>query len=422
VRIEDTPLIATTNEPVRLQLYSSTVRPDDREGELIPLYASPAGPVFHPLPPATTILATSPSDTPPSAATPPTLPVQLAIQLTEVGSLSLSCITRDLPHRWTIEFHLTDEKRHSNQPQPATNTDSAKKLISSIFTKGSTEPPTSLLSRLEKLLTTPRDDWNLPTLRALWSPLADSLTRRGKSAKHEVAWLQCAGHALRPGLGDESDSLRINELWRIRTIGTPHKREPAVTLATQILWRRVAAGLSAERQRELYEELIKGELTNPETFRLLSSLERLPQSAKEQLVSRSIKLLNSSSKDTQILGLWCITRLATREPIYAPPRYALDWDAAVKVVKRLMGLPNLPEPHLSRALALIIRGVKIDPTENYDSSTINLAIASLDGEWRDIALGLSDVRFEAGSPGIFDSGLIGDSLPPGIVFGGRDDS
>jgi len=418
VRIEDTPLIATTNELVRLQLYSSTVRPDDREGELVPLYSSTAGPVFHPLPPATTILATTPSDTQPSADLPPTLPVQLAIQLTEVGSLSLSCITRDLPHRWTIEFHLTDEKRNPNQLQPAATTESAKKLISAIFTKGSTEPPTSLLTRLEKLLTTPRDDWNLSTLRALWNPLADSLTRRGKSPKHEVAWLQCAGHALRPGLGDESDFLRINELWRIRTIGTPHKREPAVTLATQILWRRVAAGLSAERQRELYEELIKGELTNPETFRLLASLERLPQAAKEQLVNRSLKLLNNTAKDTQILGLWCLTRLATRELIYAAPRYALEWTVAAKVVNRILGLANLPEPHRSRALAFMVRGVKFERMENQDAPLIDQAIASLEGEWRDIALGLSEIGFVSGSNRTLDAGLVGDSLPPGIVFGG----
>jgi hypothetical protein len=418
VRIEDTPLIATTNEPVRLQLYSSTVRPDDREGELVPLYSSTAGPVFHSLPPATTILATTPSDTQPSADLPPTLPVQLAIQLTEVGSLSLSCITRDLPHRWTIEFHLTDEKRNPNQLQPAATTESAKKLISAIFTKGSTEPPTSLLTRLEKLLTTPRDDWNLSTLRALWNPLADSLTRRGKSAKHEVAWLQCAGHALRPGLGDESDFLRINELWRIRTIGTPHKREPAVTLSTQILWRRVAAGLSAERQRELYEELIKGELTNPETFRLLASLERLPQTAKEQLVNRSLKLLNNTAKDTQILGLWCLTRLATRELIYAAPRYALEWTVAAKVVNRILGLENLPEPHRSRALAFMVRGAKFERMENQDAFIIDQAIASLEGEWRDIALGLSEIGFVSCSNRTLDAGLIGDSLPPGIVFGG----
>lgn len=433
VLIEDTPLIATTNEPVQLQLYYSTVRPDDREGDIVGLNTLSAGSVFHPFPRATTILATTDSDTssqgsPTSAPQPPTLPVQLAIQLTEVGSLALSCITHDLPHRWTIEFHLKNEVPPSRRVSPAPQTEAAQKFIASLFAKGSSETPTALLPRLEKLLAAPRDEWNLPTLRALWSPLADALTRRGRSAKCEVAWLQCAGHALRPGLGDESDHLRINELWRIRTIGTPYKREPAVALATQILWRRVAAGLSEERQRELFDELIKGDISNPETLRLLASLERLPEAAKEQLVGRCLKLLSSPARDTQILSLWCLTRLATRELVYAAPRYLLSWDRAVGIIKRLLSLSPLPEPHRSRALAYLVRGIP-EPGNvpgggsrtGADAALIEQTRASLNADWLQVSLGGGIGHFGESSEEALDSGLLGDTLPPGIrVIGSTD--
>lgn len=403
VIIENTPLIATTNEPVRLQLYSSTMRPDDREGELVPLPSSATKQaIFHPLPPATTILAT---DT--DAPTPSTVPVQLAIQLTEVGSLSLSCIARGFPHRWTIEFHLADERRRAEPLRAAPNTDTAVQAVKAVFAKGATESPAGLLSRLEKLIAAPRDEWNVATLRALWSPLADSLTRRGKTPKHEVAWLQCAGHALRPGIGDESDSLRINELWRIRTVGTPHRREPAVALATQILWRRVAAGLSAERQRELYEELMRGDTSHPETLRLLSSLERLPEEFKQQLVTRCLKVLRAPAKDTQILGLWCLTRLATHDLVYAAPRYALWGDATSIVVRKVLATPNLPEPHRSRAVAYLVRGRERE-------GLFDEVVALLDGPWREVASG-GGGEFTTGEGA--DSSLVGDSLPPGVVLG-----
>jgi hypothetical protein len=66
----------------------------------------------------------------------------------------------------------------------------------------------------------------------------------------------------------------------------------------------------------------------------------------------------------------------------------------------------------------MVRGVKFDRMENQDALIIDKAIASLEGEWRDIALGLSEIGFVSGSNRTLDAGLIGDSLPPGIVFGG----
>lgn len=396
VVIEQTPLVATTNKPVRLQLFSSTMRPDDREGEIVP--RNPAS--FRPFPPATTVLATERDR---GAAQ--TIRVQLAIHLTEVGSLALSCVDPFGGHRWTIEFHLSDEKVSSHAPRnPAL--ESAIDLVRGVFGKGRDDSPSGMMTRLEKTLGTPRDTWDIKTVRSLWGPLAESLTRRGKSVKHEVAWLQCAGHALRPGIGDESDSLRINELWRIRTVGTPHRREPSVILAMTIAWRRVAAGISAERQSELAEELAKGDISNPETVRLLASLERLSQPAKQQIAQRAIKLLAASQRDAQILGLWSLARVGAREPLYAASRYVLPADMIEEIVKRLAKSSQLPEPHRSRAIAQLIRRTN-DPNRDVTASVWDAAAATISDQWLLFARGEGDTHDTEGA-------LLGDSLPAGI--------
>lgn len=396
VVIKQTPLVATTNQPVRLQLFSSTMRPDDREGEIVP--RNPAS--FRPLPPATTVLATEGDS---GAAQ--TIPVQLAIHLTEVGSLALSCVDPVGGHRWTVEFHLSEEKGSSrSRRNPAL--ESAIDVVRGVFGKGRDDSPSGVMTRLEKTLGMPRDIWDIGTVRALWGPLAESLTRRGKSIKHEVAWLQCAGHSLRPGVGDESDSLRINELWRIRAVGTPHRREPSVILATTIAWRRVAAGISAERQSELAEELVKGDLSNPETVRLLASLERLTHPTKQKIAQRALKLLAAPQRDAQILGLWSLARVAAREPLYAASRYVLPADTIEGIVKRLTTSLQLPEPHRSRAIAQLIRRTG-DPNRDVIASVWDAAAASITDQWLVLARGEGDNHDTEGA-------LLGDSLPAGI--------
>jgi len=59
-----------------------------------------------------------------------------------------------------------------------------------------------------------------------------------------------AGFLLRPGFGVAMDELRIDNLWRVRGDGLrfPGKR---TKLQEYILWRRLAGGLSRERQEIL---------------------------------------------------------------------------------------------------------------------------------------------------------------------------
>ena len=100
--------------------------------------------------------------------------------------------------------------------------------------------------------------------------------------EHAEFWLTLAGFLLRPGFGFAHDGLRMDELWQLRAAGLcfPGKRSK---VQEYILWRRVAGGLTAERQ----ERLLAGELdsirmgrTSPELVRLAGALERLHREMK----------------------------------------------------------------------------------------------------------------------------------------------
>jgi hypothetical protein len=73
---------------------------------------------------------------------------------------------------------------------------------------------------------------------------------RKQSVDHEETWLIVAGFLLRPGFGVTADNFRIDSLWRLRDqgLGFLGKR---IKSQECILWRRVAGGLTRERQEQI---------------------------------------------------------------------------------------------------------------------------------------------------------------------------
>ena len=169
----------------------------------------------------------------------------------------------------------------------------ARDHIATTFTR---PPPKSgltanaVLKTMERMIGLPRHEWNAALLRTLWPALNEQTMGRKLSVEHEEAWLTLAGFLLRPGFGFAHDGLRMDELWRLRDAGLcfPGKRSKVQEF---ILWRRVAGGLTAERQ----ESLLAGELAgiragkaSPELVRLAGSLERLPRETKAELIETFI--------------------------------------------------------------------------------------------------------------------------------------
>ena len=141
---------------------------------------------------------------------------------------------------------------------------------------------------------------------------------------HEEAWLIIAGFLLRPGFGVVRDDLRIDALWRVHEAGPcfPGRR---IKCQEYILWRRVAGGLTRERQ----DKLLAGELDKirsgrapDELVRLAGSLELISHDTKAELVRRFIDIAVTLCAPKRHCApyLAALGLLLNRAPLYAGRR------------------------------------------------------------------------------------------------------
>ena len=195
------------------------------------------------------------------------VPVHLQATLTEIGTLELWCVADATGERWRLEFEL----RGGLVDGPATVTASmpaafaeARHWVERIFggkprplagLKG--VPPKDekqLWASLERTLG-PREDWDLPVLRELWSVLFAGAARRRRSAAHERLYFQLLGYTLRPGFGYALDEWRAEQTARLFAEGVQFHQEKAVWTEFWVLWRRLAGGLNEARHREIWAGL-----------------------------------------------------------------------------------------------------------------------------------------------------------------------
>src|SRR5580704_14839131 len=96
----------------------------------------------------------------------------------------------------------------------------------------------------------PKSEWNAGLVRSLWAALENCMAQRRTSADHEETWLILAALHLHPGFGAAGDDLRIDSMLRLRDGGLcfPGKR---IKSQEYILWRRVAGGLTRQRQEQI---------------------------------------------------------------------------------------------------------------------------------------------------------------------------
>ena len=137
-------------------------------------------------------------------------------------------------------------------------------------------------------------------------------------------WLILAGFLLRPGFGVPMDDLRIDGLWRICRDGVrfPGKR---TKLQEYILWRRVAGGLSGERQEILLaseqDKLRQQKNAPPELIRMAGSFERIGRELKAELVERFMETVMALASEKKHCApyLAALGLLLNRTPLYAGP-------------------------------------------------------------------------------------------------------
>jgi molecular chaperone DnaK (HSP70) len=384
-RVQNLNLKLLVGKPVRFQPYSSLYRQDDQAGDLAPLDED----LFHPLPALQTGIALQEGLRKPADGR---LPVFLESSLNELGLLEISCVHRDdsaREYRWDLSFNLR-QKTEDVSGATADDTDiapekvaKAAELIGSIFSKGKRDAtdlkPRRLGKELEAILGRSRSDWSLPQLRALWPAFNDGMTLKSRSPEHEATWLNLAGFALRPGYGAETDPYRIDEAWRVFSLGLSHPKDPRVLNQWWIFWRRISGGLDSLRHEELlakyFPQIESRSLEGPEVMRFLGALERVSLGRKEKLVEVLVRFIERPKKSDPNDAASALGRVLNRTPLYAGPDSVLapqmveetfdrleklDWrktalsklNEAFSRAARVSGMRELDLPETSRAAVI----------------------------------------------------------------------
>jgi hypothetical protein len=318
-------------QPVMFPLYSSTVRGNDKAGDLLDV--SPTQ--LLQLPPLHTVLRGG------KRSGTKNVPVTLAARCTEIGTLELFCVARDGDNRWRLEFNVRDIVRDADESEPeakASVTDvwpeelvqAAAQRIRDTYASPSGEPdPRQLMKELEAALDAGRDKWPTGLCRRLWDFLAEVAERRRASPAHLARWYNLVGFCLRPGFGDPVDRFRVEQLWKtLHASAKGGLAQPEGGADFWIMWRRVAGGLPTALQNTLFHRLRpvllpgKSKASKPaaneytEMWRAAASLERLDLKAKEQLGEGALKACRKSP--TPPHAFFALTRLGARVLLYGP--------------------------------------------------------------------------------------------------------
>jgi molecular chaperone DnaK (HSP70) len=330
-------------QPVLFPLYTSTVRRDDRPGDL--LHVAPEQ--LLQLPPLHTVLRGG------KRSGTKHVPVTLAARSTEIGTLELWCVAREGSNRWRLEFNVRDVVQGEADTQapgasegdavsltdvwPEAQVQEAARLIRTTYVPSDAPmpEPKELTKALETALEAPRHDWPTGLCRRLLEFLFEVADQRRRSPAHFARWYNLVGYCLRPGFGDALDKYRVEQLWKLLhapprgDAGKSAVRQPEGGAEYWIMWRRVAGGLNGPLQQDLYNRLRpallpgkgKGGLKPQanelaEMWRAAASLERLEPRTKETLGEALLKPLRRSPVPTY--GFWSLTRLGARVLLYGP--------------------------------------------------------------------------------------------------------
>ncbi|HUI20423.1 MAG TPA: Hsp70 family protein [Methylocella sp.] len=372
--LADHDLRLRINRPVRFQVYTSTRHDELKAGDVVELVPEE----FHALPPLETAAAAAELARGELAFA---IPVALIAKVNELGLLQVSCrsLASDIPQSWPLEFNLRPHDRNlaapAREPAPPAQAKpnvapdalaAAERRIGAAFAQSSpkAEKLTAprLFQSLEQILGRSKGDWNAILLRDLWTSLEASQTGRALSVEHEEAWLILAGFLLRPGFGVAMDQLRIDGLWGIRGDGLrfPGKR---TKLQEYILWRRVAGGLSRERQ-EIVLVAEKDKIGQPksvssELIRMAGSFERIGHELKAELIGRFIETVVELASQQKHCApyLAALGLLLNRTPFYAGPESVVP-PALVEKAYEAFRRFGWNDPEFEEAQVLFLRAAR----------------------------------------------------------------
>jgi hypothetical protein len=193
---------------------------------------------------------------------------------------------------------------------------------------------------------------------------------RKQSVDHEETWLIVAGFLLRPGFGVTADNFRIDSLWRLRDQGLYFLGKRS-KIQEYILWRRVAGGLTRERQEQILapelDKIRRGKNLPPELIRLAGSLERLPNETKTELADLFIDVVSDLGRDDKHCApyLGALEHLLSRAPLYAGPETVLAPDVVERAYESFQTF-DWTAPELAGMQTLFLRAARVVGNRSFD--------------------------------------------------------
>lgn len=353
-----------------------------------------------------------------------TVPVTLSATLTETGALELYLVTVELPpRRWRLDFALHKPTAPKAEPestedsdQPAPQCERAAEILAAAYADDAPKAVKSVRKDIEKVLG-PRGQWSAATCRALWQSCLDLGQARARTELHELNWLRLVGWCMRPGFGAPDDDARMDTMWALRDEALG-KRSKANWAEWWIMWRRIAAGLDADRQRSLFEDLRVWLWPPPkpppgphahgkiEMMQMLASLERLSLDDKEE----AGELLLTRAK--KIGSHWPLGRVGSRVLFHGEQDDVVAPDVATRWLEQLLALDWKTSEGAAFAAASIAR-LTADDRRDVDAKVRKtvadrLRKADVPASWVDMVVRPSDLS-DADVKRMF-----GDSLPVGL--------
>jgi hypothetical protein len=222
------------------------------------------------------------------------------------------------------------------------------------------------------------------------------------------------------------DDLRIDVLWRLHDAGPcfPGRR---IKSQEYILWRRVAGGLTRERQNKLLtgevDRIYSGKAPD-ELVRLIGSLELIAHDTKAELVRRFLDIAVTLARAKQHCApyLAALGLLLNRTPLHSGPETVVSPDLVERAYSAFQDF-DWTDPELLDLQNLFLRAARVVDDRRLDvakplrtlianklekSGVLPLQTAKIRGF---MPIGRSDV-----------ASMYDEPLPPGLVLGGDHDN
>ncbi|MDD3146818.1 MAG: Hsp70 family protein [Candidatus Riflebacteria bacterium] len=301
--------------------------------------------------------------------------VEIRVRLRETGYLQIFCEEIGGSFSQELRFDLGESEKSSKGaadapakrrvPLTATQLKKIDQLLDSAFA-GKIEF-NIVFKELEGIIGSSRTNWDAEMLRQLFDLFIVREDEFRSCQGSLVLWFRLLGFCLRPGFGVQGDIARVDRLWQM--IDDKHDHSNAEFWSELwIMWKRIAPGLSHERQEALKSRLEPvlfqtrrrdkkereiGQHERNQLWRLLGHLERISVAEKERIGWWIIKAPTSYGVDA--VALSTLARLGARELAYAPDSALVGQAVANAWVEQLLKKAIPGNSYLDTALREIGR-------------------------------------------------------------------